>query len=157
MDRFARPGAWMAGLALVAGLAGCRGRSEPPHRRAPAPPTLAAALPAPRPVAVTEIALGNRLLADKRVAEEADRFGPHDTVYAVVSTEGQAARAVLVARWTYRTGQLVDSTAQSIAPKGPAVTEFHISRRDPWRPGAYQVEILLDSVRAGVRYFQIED
>jgi hypothetical protein len=148
-----------AGVTLVAlgMLAGCRARPEPAaaQREVRLPPSLAAALPAQLPMTVTDIELGRQLRRDKRVARVADRFGIHDTIYAVVSTTGQAANAVLIAKWTYRTGQLVDSTAQPVAPIGPALTEFHVSRKSPWPAGDYRVEIFLDTTSAGVRRFEI--
>lgn len=137
-------------------LGGCRSDPAPAAGSGWAlPPSLAASMPAQVPIVVTDIELGNRLRRDKRVVRLADRFGVHDTIYAVVSTVGQATNAVLTAKWSYSSGQLVDSTSRAVAPKGPAVTEFHVSRRTPWPTGSYQVEIFLDSARAGVRRFTI--
>jgi hypothetical protein len=150
--------ATLAGLlAGLASLIGCRSGPEPAvaQRGAPLPPGLAASLPAQLPISVTDIELGRQLRRDKRVAQLTDRFGIRDTIYAVVSTTGQAANAVLTAIWTYRTGQLVDSTAQAVAPNGPALTEFHVFRKAPWPAGSYQVEIFLDSASAGIRHFTI--
>jgi hypothetical protein len=142
-------------LALGA-LWGCRSDPAPAARPDLAlPPSLAASMPAQVPIAVTDIELGNRLRRDKRVVRVADRFGVHDTIYAVVSTIGQAANAVLAAKWSYSSGQYVDSTSRAVAPNGPAVTEFHVSRKTPWPTGSYQVEIYLDGTPAGIRHFMI--
>jgi hypothetical protein len=137
-------------------LAGCRSDPAPAAGSGWAlPPSLAASMPAQVPIVVTDIELGKRLRRDKRVVQLADRFGVHDTIYAVVSTIGQAANAVLTAKWSYSGGQRVDSTSRAVAPNGPAVTEFHVSRRTPWPTGSYQVEIYLDTTLAGIRRFTI--
>jgi hypothetical protein len=143
-------------VATLGALWGCRADPAPAAGAGWAlPPSLAASMPAQVPITVTDIELGNRLRRDKRVVRLADRFGVHDTIYAVVSTVGQAANAVLTAKWSYSGGQRVDSTSRAVAPNGPAVTEFHVLRRTPWPIGSYQVEIYLDSTLAGIRRFTI--
>lgn len=143
-------------IVVLGALGGCRSDPAPAaESRWALPPNLAASMPAQVPITVTDIELGNRLRRDKRVVRLADRFGVHDTIYAVVSTVGQAANAVLTAKWSYSGGQRVDSTSRAVAPNGPAVTEFHVSRTAPWPTGSYQVEIFLDSNLAGIRRFTI--
>ncbi len=157
-----RIGALVTGLlgAMVAALgtvSGCRSGPEPgtQQRWVPLGQNFAASLPVQHPIIVTDIELGRRLRRDKRVARQVDRFDVRDTIYAIVFTSGEAANAILTATWTYHTGQLVDQTSQTVAPTGPAVTEFHVSRPTPWPAGSYQVEIFLDSASAGIRRFEI--
>lgn len=95
-------------------------------------------------VEVTGVTLGTAVGADRRVTAETTTFAPGDTLYASVETEGVAESAELTARWLYEDGQVVDETSRTIAPNGPEVTEFHVSKPDGWPTGGYEVVILLD-------------
>ena len=135
----------LVSLVVVAALAGaaCGGRP-------PAPP--------PGALEVREITLGNAIGPDKRVAMPMTAFGPRDTIYAAVATDGAPSTATLAARWTFLGGgqpSLLDSTAQTIAPAGPAVTEFHVSRSEGWPAGAYRVEIFVGERLVGTREFEV--
>jgi hypothetical protein len=110
----------------------------------------------PSDVQVRDIQLGRAVGEDKRVREPADDFGPADTVYASVVTEGTASEARLRARWSYGGSQLLEETEQRIAPQGTSVSEFHVRNPAGWTPGAYQVEILLDGASVGARTFTVE-
>jgi len=105
-------------------------------------------------VKVRDIALGRAIGPDKHVTAPAGDFGPGDTIYTSVVTEGAATRAVLSARWTYR-GALIEETAQKIAPEGTTVSEFHVFNPSGWAPGDYRVEILLDGRIVGDRAFRV--
>ncbi|HUP19658.1 MAG TPA: hypothetical protein VM778_06865 [Gemmatimonadota bacterium] len=107
-------------------------------------------------VEVTGITLGPAVGADRRVTGSTDTFGPTDTIYVSVETQGVAPAAELTARWTYQDGQVVDESSRSIAPNGPEVTEFHISKPDGWPAGDYEVAILLDGVEAQRASFTVE-
>jgi len=106
-------------------------------------------------VTVTTIDLGKSIGADKRVTSAVTAFAAKDTIYAVVSTTGAAPSATLQARWLGPDGQVVDETTQTIAPSGPAVTEFHISKPDGFPAGNYRVEILLNGTSAGSKEFTV--
>jgi hypothetical protein len=144
-------------FALVAALAllAC-GRSETNAPPAGTPPVSA---PAPsaaaQPARVSGIDLGSAIGADKRVTAPAESFAPGDTIYASISTEGAAPSLTLTARWTYEDGQLVNEASETIAPEGPATTEFHIAKPDGFPAGRYQVEILADGAMAGTRRFEV--
>ena len=45
---------------------------------------------------------------------------------------------------------------ESIAPTGPAVTEFHIAKPDGWPLGKYKVEILLNGQTAQTKDFTVK-
>lgn len=107
-------------------------------------------------VEVAGVTLGTAVGADRRVTAEAGTFRPSDTIYASVETEGVAPSADLTARWTYEDGQVVDETSRTIAPNGPEVTEFHISKPDGWPTGGYEVVILLDGREAERASFTVE-
>jgi hypothetical protein len=137
----------------AAGLAGCK-RSAPEAPKDAGGSASAAAEPA-APFAVSSIELGKGLGPDKRVATPTSKFGPRDTIYAAVSTTGSAPSVVLAARWTYQDGQVVKTDSQTIAPQGPATTEFHISKPSAWPAGKYKVEITANGQSAGSEEFEV--
>jgi hypothetical protein len=107
-------------------------------------------------IRVTDVDLGRSLNADKTIADNTESFRPVDTIYASVVTEGSSSSASLKARWTYQDGQLVDESAQTIAPTGKATTEFHISKPDGWPAGKYKVEVSLNGASAGTKDFEVK-
>jgi hypothetical protein len=62
----------------------------------------------------------------------------------------------LVARWTYGDGQLVKESSQTIAPSGPTVSEFHISKPDGWPAGSYKVEVVANGAPVGSQSFEVK-
>jgi len=144
---------WAAGLGLaVAGMASCKKKEPPP------PPEAAAPAPAPAPPAFAAqgIELGKSIDADKKVTAPATTFGRRDTIYASVATEGAAPSKAISAKWTFQGGQVVKEQSESIAPTGPAATEFHISKKGPWPVGKYKVEVSVDGAAAGSKDFEIK-
>jgi hypothetical protein len=143
---------WASGLGVaLIGLASCKKKEEP----AP-PPTSTAPAPTPPAFAVQGIELGKSIDADKKVASPSTTFGRRDTIYASVATEGAAPSKTLTAKWTFQDGQTVKEQAESIAPTGPAATEFHISKKGPWPVGKYKVEVLVDGGSAGSKDFEVK-
>ena len=136
---------------MVAALAG----AAVACKKAPPPPPPPAA-PVAVPLSVTGVALGKAVGADKSVATPVTTFGPKDTIYASVATNGAAASASLAAVWTFQTGQVVLADTQAIAPQGPAHTEFHISKPSGWPVGKYKVTISLDGAPAGAQDFEVK-
>jgi hypothetical protein len=135
--------------------------SVPPPAPAVAPPAPVvappAAAPKPAPFQVTRIDLGNAIGAGKNVTAPTSTFKASDTIYASVVSEGSAPSVLLSARWTYEDGQVVSESQQSIAPSGPAATEFHISKPDGWPAGKYQVAIAANGLPAGIKEFTVVD
>jgi hypothetical protein len=129
-------------------------------KSAPPPPPEESAAPAPAPAetpfAVKGIEVGKQVGADKRVTNPTTTFGPRDTIYVSVSTEGAAPSKTLAAKWTFGTGKLVKADSQSIAPTGPASTEFHIAKPSGWPAGKYKVEIMVDGNSAGTKEFEVK-
>lgn len=95
-------------------------------------------------IEITSVTLGRTLGPDMRIASATTSFRPLDTIYASIATEGAASGATLSARWTYEDGQVIDESSRTIAPNGPEVTEFHISKPDGWPLGDYEVAISLN-------------
>jgi hypothetical protein len=133
-------------------LAACKKETPPPQNET------AAAAPAPAPVAftVTGIEVGKQVGTDKRVTSPMTTFGPKDTIHASVATDGAAPKKVIAAKWTYQDGQVVKEAAETIAPTGPAATEFHISKPSGWPVGKYKVEIMVDGSPSGSKDFEVK-
>lgn len=138
------------GFAIALVLFAC-GRSETstPPVSAPAPAA------APEPARVSAIDLGSAIGTDKRVTVPTAAFAPGDTIYASIATEGSSPSLTLTARWTYEGGQLVSESSETIAPTGPATTEFHITKPDGFPAGRYRLEISANGAAAGARDFEV--
>jgi hypothetical protein len=147
---------WAAGLGLATmGMVSCKKKEAPPPPAASAAPAPAPA-PAPTPFSVQGIEVGKSIGADKKVTAPSASFGRHDTIYVSVSTDGAAPSKTISAKWTFQSGQTVKEQSQTIAPTGPAATEFHISKAGAWPAGKYKVEILVDGSSAGTKDFEIK-
>ena len=154
-------------LTLIVAMAGALalsacGKQETP---APAPPPVTTPAPPPvapppppvaAPVAVASVDLGTAVGADQKVTTPTTTFGTKDTIYAAVSTTGTAGNAAIGAKWTYQDGQTVNESSQTIAPNGPAVTSFHISKPDGWPVGNYKVEISLNGASVATKDFSVK-
>ncbi len=142
--------------ALVLSVSACGKKEE--AAKSPLPPSAQVPPPATAGVSVAAIALGSAVGPNKKVTQVADSFGKKDTIYASVDTTG-AGNATLKAKWTYRkSGQdaIVKEDAQTIAPTGPASSEFHVSKPDGWPAGDYQVEIFVNDKTAGTKAFTVK-
>ena len=107
-------------------------------------------------VRVTDVTLGRSVGGDKAITDRTDTFGPNDTIYASVATEGSANSATLRARWTFEDGQVVDDSTRSIAPNNRERTEFHISKPNGWPAGKYKVEVSLDNQVVETKNFEVQ-
>jgi hypothetical protein len=157
--RYSRQTFFSLGLCFTLLIFAACGKSEPPpSQQAVTPPPAAPAPPSPAApaITVTAIELGNQISADKRVTQQVTAFAPTDTIYVSVLTNGSAPSATLTAKWTYQDGQVVNESTQTIAPTGPAATEFHISKPDGWPAGAYKVEISLNGRSTQMKEFEVK-
>jgi hypothetical protein len=144
----------LAGIALTSLACSKKDKSPPAETStttAPAPET-----PAQPVFMVLSVDVGRHLNADKKVAEPASTFGRRDTIYASVSSVGTTNDAKIAAKWTFQTGQVVDSSERTISPTGPANTEFHISKRTPWPAGKYRLEIFVNGTSNSVKEFEVK-
>lgn len=142
-------------LALLVNACGSRSTTQSTEQASSSPAPADQTTPAAE-VRVTTIDLGSELQADKRVTQPMSTFQPTQTIYASVSTEGVSPSATITARWLAPDGTVVTETTETIAPNGPEVTEFHISKPDGWPAGKYAVEILVNGNTAGRREFEIK-
>ena len=143
-------------LAMSVALTGCKKEEAPPPMptAAPPPPT---EVPTPAPaVTVTDLSLGKALGPDKKVQAPTDTFKPRDTIFAVVSTDGSAASSVIAVKWTFGEGQTVKEDSKTIAPTGPATTEFSIQKASGWPKGNYKVETTVDGKPGPSKTFTVK-
>lgn len=135
--------------AMLLTASACKKAPPPPEPLPPTPP------PA-EPLAVSSLDLGRSIGPDKKVVDGTSDFHQRDTIYASVGTTGSSTGSTLTAKWTFQTGQVVDSSSQSIAPNGPAVTEFHIMKKTAWPVGKYKVVVMLNGAPAKDKDFEIK-
>jgi len=147
-------------LALIGGIAlfGCKKKEEtPPPPDVTVAPATTDTTPAVVAFKVDSMELGKAVGADQKVTEAATTFAPKDTIYVSVATEGASPAAKLKAKWTFGAkDQAVDEKEVTIAPTGPANTEFHISKPSGWPVGKYKVEVFADGTSAGTKDFEVK-
>jgi hypothetical protein len=138
-------------LCLTATSACNKGAEEAPNTQ-----TSPGSVATPSAVTVSAVTLGRSIGADKRVAEPMETFRPDDTIYASVRTAGAASTATLTARWTFEDGQVVSEGSETIAPTGPADTEFHISKPGGWPKGKYTLHVRLNGAEVQTKTFEVK-
>lgn len=159
---FLSAGALALCLLAASSMVGCSKEAPPPPppaAPAPPPPPPPPAPPAPAPAAVKGVNIGKSVGPDKKISAPAETLGVKDTVYASVETTGVGKASVLKARWTFtdKKGNAVpvNEETQTIDLDGPAMHEFHVSKKTPWPKGAYNVEIFLNDVSVAKKGFTV--
>ena len=148
--------ATLASLAAISLLVAACGKKDA-DERAPTDTAAGTVAPPAAALSVADVRLGKSVDANKRVPDETDDFKMRDTVYASVVTNGAASNATLTTIWRFQDGQLVDSTAQTIAPTGEAASAFFIMKPDGLPKGKYTVTVLLNGVEARKKDFEVDD
>ena len=105
---------------------------------------------------VASVMIGKRLGENKLITESTFQFAPADTIYVSVSTEGMPESAELSAKWLFQTGQVVDSSTQTIKPQGKDNTEFHVSNPKGWPVGTYNVTIYANGDSVDSKNFAVK-
>jgi len=146
--------ALVAAFLAAAALAACKKAEAPAPVPTPVPvePT---AVPAPA-VTITDISLGKSVGADKKVQTPTETFKPKDTIFVSVSTSGSAPSSVIGVKWTFGDGQTVKEDSKTIAPTGPATTEFSIQKPSGWPKGDYKVETTIDGKPGPSKTFTVK-
>jgi len=145
-----------AAVACAAVLTACKKAEAPAPEPTPAPVAVAPT-PVPAPaVTITDVSLGTSVGADKKVQTPTDTFKPKDTIFASVSTDGSAPSSVIAVKWTFGEGQVVKEDSRTIAPTGPAATEFSIQKPSGWPKGNYKVETTVDGKAGPSKTFTVK-
>jgi len=147
----------LVGLSLLV-LAGCSKEPPPPPpppvpQATPPPPP-----PPPAPFRVTAVQLGRGIQPDNAVQTATTTFGPKDTIYLSVTTEGVAPQAMLATRWTFGPKDvLVHEESKSVSPPSdkPMRTEFHITKPSGWPAGDYKVVLTVDGQPSQTQTFTV--
>jgi len=149
----------LTALALVAAVA-CKGRDAAPPGTGTETGATGAAPTADTVVSkelkVAGVMIGKRIGENKLITEPTFQFAPADTIYVSVSTEGMPESAELSAKWLFQTGQVVDSSTQTIKPEGKDNTEFHVSNPKGWPVGTYNVTILANGDSVDSKNFAVK-
>ena len=141
-------------LAAAVATFGCN--KPPPPPPPPPPPVAVQPPPPPPPFRVVRMDTGKAVGVDKQVAAPTDTFGPKDTIYLSVVSDGVAPAEVLRAKWTFGPkGILVNESTETIASLGPKATEFHIVKPSGWPAGNYTVELFVNDKSAGTKQFTV--
>jgi hypothetical protein len=146
-------------VALLAALA-CKGRDTAPAGTGTETGTTDTAAAADTAVSkelkVAGVMIGKRIGENKLITEPTFQFGPRDTVYVSVNTQGAPESAELTAVWRFQGGKLVDSSSQKIAPQGEENTEFHVSNPKGWPAGTYSVTIYTNGDSTDTKAFVVK-
>ena len=149
----------LTAAALLAAVA-CKGRDAAPPAGGTETGTSGTAAASDTAVSkdlkVVGVMIGKRIGENKLITEPTFQFAPKDTVYVSISTEGQPESADLSAKWRFQTGQVVDSSTQSIKPAGPENTEFHVSNPKGWPVGTYNVTIYANGDSVDAKNFAVK-
>jgi hypothetical protein len=145
------------GLAAVAGCGGS-GASRSQGSETAAADSAAAAKPAPPPdqLRVTVVMIGKKLGANNFMIEPTFQFAPSDTVFLSVGTEGTPASATLSTKWVSQKGEILDSSSQTIQPKGAENTAFRVARPKGWPVGVYKVTIFANGDSVDTKTFAVK-
>jgi hypothetical protein len=153
---------WVGLAVLVMGVAACggsdtstAGMAAAAARDSAARADSARAEETSKTLKITNVMIGKRIGEGSRVTEPTFQFDPVDTVYVSIGTVGSPDTAAFQARWTNQKGQVVDSSAKTIQPKGRENTELHASKARGWAPGAYRITIFADGDSVDSKTFAV--
>jgi hypothetical protein len=107
---------------------------------------------------VTSVQLGKGIQPDNTVQTATTTFGPKDTIYLSVTSEGMAPQAQLATHWTFGPKQvLVHEESKTVSPPSekPMRTEFHISKPSGWPAGDYTVALTVDGKPSQTQTFTV--
>jgi hypothetical protein len=148
-----------AAAVLVAAIA-CKGRDAAPAgagtETASTDTAASTAAPVSKELKVSGVMIGKHIGNNKLITEPTFQFAPKDTIYVSISTEGQPESVELTAKWRFQTGQVVDSSSQTVKPSGSENTEFHVSNPKGWPVGTYNVTIYADGDSVDSKNFAVK-
>ena len=105
---------------------------------------------------VTAMMIGRQIGANDLITEPTFQFAPTDTVFLSVATVGSPDSAALSAVAIGQNGKALDSTAQTIKPKGRATTPFRLAPDKGWKPGTYRVTLYSNGDSVDAKTFAVQ-
>jgi hypothetical protein len=100
--------------------------------------------------------IGRRIGANNLITEPTFQFAPGDTVFLSVATVGSPDSAALAAVVIGQNGKTIDSTGQTIQPRGHATTAFRAAPAKGWKPGTYRVTLYADGDSVDAKTFAVK-
>ena len=95
-------------------------------------------------LAVLDVDMGRHIDADRKITDKTDDFAPSDTIYASVHTSGTATSGLVVGRWTFQDGSVVDEKTDTVTTNGDARSAFFVVKPSGLQPGKYTLHVLID-------------
>lgn len=105
---------------------------------------------------VSAMMIGRQIGANDLITQPTFQFAPADTVFLSVATVGSPDSAALSAVVIGQNGKVVDSTAQTIKPKGRTTTAFHVAPDKGWKPGTYRVTLYNNGDSVDAKTFAVQ-
>jgi hypothetical protein len=143
-------------VALVILANGCAGSED---SRSTAGVTDSAALAASADSAaelrVSNVMIGRRIGPGNRITEPTFEFGPRDTVYVSVATQGAGEAGNLTAAWRSQSGEIVQKSSAPVPPAGENA-EFRLAQPKGLKLGTYKVIIFLGGDSVETRVFVVK-
>lgn len=107
------------------------------------------------PVRLESFEIGRGVNDSQAITEEADRFQPHEPVFAAIHVSGSANSALVRTLWLGPDGRPVqDDTRIATPSRGEKIT-LKAQPTGGWKGGRYQVEVFLDDQLAESQTFTI--
>jgi hypothetical protein len=107
------------------------------------------------PFTVTTLNLGTAVYVDQNVIAPLDTFGPKDTVFLSVVSDGIAPSVVLRVRWYGPEGIVLQESSQTLASLGPKATAFHLDNHSGLALGKYSVDVFVNDRPSGTKRFEV--
>jgi hypothetical protein len=143
-------------VALVILANGCAGSED---SRSTAGVTDSAALAASADSAaelrVSNVMIGRRIGPGNRITEPTFEFGPRDTVFVSVATQGAGEAGNLTAAWRSQSGEIVQKSSAPVPPAGENA-EFRLAQPKGLKLGTYKVIIFLGGDSVETRVFVVK-
>ncbi|MDN5780595.1 MAG: hypothetical protein L0H23_01005 [Luteimonas sp.] len=86
----------------------------------------------------------------------ATRFGPQDSVYAEIRSNGTAGAYTIYAKWTGADGTVLADYGIKINEAGPKRTVISLSKPDGWPPGENKIELAINSRVLRTETFKVQ-
>ena len=134
---------------------GARVQEKDGNRGRP-PDTGGAGCPGAAPFSVQGVEVGKAIGADKRVTSADDCFLTEGHDLRLGRDRRRRAQQDARGQVDVRRHKVVKTDSQTIAPTGPAATEFHIAKPSGWPVGKYKVDITVDGSSAGTKEFEVK-
>jgi hypothetical protein len=105
---------------------------------------------------VQSVMIGRRIGPTKLITEPTFQFAPSDTVYLSVAAAGSPDSARLSVVVIGQNGKIVDSTAETIQPKGHTTAALQAAPAKGWTPGTYRITLYNNGDSVDAKTFAVK-